>query len=194
VLEIACGRGGFAAKVVQIASQAPRFVAADFSIKAVAKGREYARDARHDSIAWHVADAQALAYANSTFDTVISCETIEHLPRPRTALAEFARVLKRGGRLFVTSPNYLGPLGLYRAYLRLRGRRFTEEGQPINRCLLLPRTAAWVETSGLRVELVTAAGHYLPWPGRPPIRVAALDRWAPLKWFALHSLLVACKP
>src|SRR5262249_27760351 len=82
-------------------------------------------------------------------DTVISCETIEHVPDPSRAVAELAQVLKPGGRLFLTTPNYFGPFGLYRAYLRLRRRRFTEVGQPINQLTLLPRTLRWIRRAGL---------------------------------------------
>lgn len=193
VLEIACGRGGLAVRLSQLSVPSPRLVAADFSLTAVTKGRAFARSTSQRSIAWQVGDAQRLGHADRTFDTVISCETIEHLPNPRAAIAEFQRVLKPGGRLFLTSPNYFGPLGLYRGYLRVRGRRFTEEGQPINRFLLLPQTAAWIRKAGLRVVRVNGSGHYVPWPGRPPIRIHVLDA-RPVKWFALHTLVVADKP
>jgi SAM-dependent methyltransferase len=117
------------------------------------------------------------------------------VPSVRGALAELARVLKRGGRLFVTTPNYLGPLGLYRGYLRLRGRRFSECGQPINRFMVLPVTAALMRRAGLRVTAIDAVGHYLPFPGRPPIRLSWLDEPRVVtRWAGHHSMLVAEKP
>jgi hypothetical protein len=86
-------------------------------------------------------------------------------------------------------------MGLYRAYLRLTGRRYTEGGQPINHPVVLPRTVAWVRRTGLRVLTVDAVGHYLPFPGRPPIEIAALSRPRRfMRWFGLHSLVVATKP
>ena len=194
VLEIACGRGGLACRLVQESAPAPHLVAADFSRTAVTKGRAFANGRSLSSLRWEVADAQSLPHPDNSFDTIISCETIEHLPRPRTALAEFHRVLKPGGRLFLTTPNYLGPLGLYRGYLRLVGRRYTEEGQPINRFLLAPLTRAWVQRTGLRVVGVDTTGLYLPWPRREPIRLRTLERWRALRWFGLHTLVVAVKP
>ena len=195
VLEIACGRGGFAAKLASLTQPPPSLVAADFSAAAVRKGKAFAQErSPDDSIFWAVGDAQHLAHRDASFDTVISCETIEHLPDPRAALAEFARVLKPRGRLLLTTPNYLGLLGLYRGYARMRGRPFTEEGQPINNFVLLPRTVRWVRGAGLTVVTVDATGHYLPWFGRPPIEMRVPGRVPLLRWMALHSLVVAEKP
>ena len=99
----------------------------------------------------------------------------QHVPNPRRAITELARVLRHGGKLLLTTPNYLGTLGLYRMYLRLRGRRFSEVGQPINKLTLLPLTRLWVAQAGLRVIAVDGVGHYLPVPGRPPVQLAAMD-------------------
>ena len=136
-------------------------------------------------------DAQAIGVASGSFDTVICCETLEHLHNPRAALTELARVLRPGGRLFLTTPNYLGPMGAYRGYLRLTGRRFSEEGQPINRFLLAPWLRRWVRGAGLRIIRRDGTGHYLPWPRRAPILLGT--RAPGLSTFGLHSLTVAVK-
>jgi 2-polyprenyl-3-methyl-5-hydroxy-6-metoxy-1,4-benzoquinol methylase len=193
ILEIGCGRGGFSCWIARQAEPQEQ-VAIDFSDTAVAKARAHASQAGLHAIHWETGDIQAIARPDASFDTVVSCETIEHVPDPRRAVRELARVLRRGGRLFLTTPNYLGPLGLYRGYLRLRGRRYTEEGQPINQFTILPRTMSWVKEAGLRVIVVDATGHYLPFPRRTPIRLETLDRLGKLtRWFALHSLVVAEK-
>ncbi len=196
ILEIGCGRGGFACWLASRPTPPHRLVAIDWSPVAIDKAREHAAAVGITGVLWEVGDIQAIEYRDAEFDTVVSCETIEHVPDPRRAVAELARVLKPRGRLFLTTPNYAGPMGMYRAYLRLRGRRFAEVGQPINQFTLLPRTVHWVRRAGLRVERVAAQGHYLPWPGRPPRRLLALERVAPdvLKWVSLHSLVVAHKP
>jgi 2-polyprenyl-3-methyl-5-hydroxy-6-metoxy-1,4-benzoquinol methylase len=194
ILEIGCGRGGFACWLAAHSALPAQVVAADFAETAVSKGAAWAAELRLNDVVWRVADVQALPFSDGDFDTVVSCETIEHVADPRQALRELARVLKPGGRLFLTTPNYLGPMGLYRVYLRLRGRRYTEEGQPINHCLLLPRVRGWVQRTGLTVERTDGVGQYLPWPGRPPRELPWLDRphWL-MRWFGLHSLLVARK-
>jgi ubiquinone/menaquinone biosynthesis C-methylase UbiE len=191
-LEIGCGRGSLARWLVARDTPPARLVAADFSSTAVRKARGASGAAAID---WQICDIQALPFATASFDTVISCETVEHLPDPARAVAELARVLKPGGRLLLTTPNYLNAMGLYRVYLRLTGRRYTETGQPLNRFTLLPRTRGWMRRAGLRVERAESAGHYLPYPGRPPVELSVGPRLAAwLSWFGLHSFVSARKP
>lgn len=189
VLEIACGRGELAAWCMAH-SRPAILLAADFSMSAVRLARR--RLAAAHAARCLQADVQAIALPAASMDTIICCETIEHVPDPRAALRELARVLRPGGRLFLTTPNYLGPIGGYRGYLRLRGRRFTEEGQPINHFLLAPLVRRWVRSAGLRTITAASSGHYLPFPGRPPILVIDASRW--LAPFGLHALTVAEKP
>jgi len=195
ILEIGSGRGGFACWLAGQAAKPATLVAADFARTAAHKGKAFARERGVLAVRWAIGDIQALAHRGNTFDTIISCETIEHVPDPPLAVRELARVLRPGGRLYLTTPNYLGTMGLYRIYLRLTGRRYTEEGQPINHLVVLPRTVVWVRRAGLRVLEIDAVGHYLPFPGRPPIEIPALNQPRQLmRWFGLHSLVVATKP
>jgi SAM-dependent methyltransferase len=52
-----------------------------------------------------VADALALPFATASVDAVIAAELLEHLPNPQAPLAEFARILKPGAPLVITTPN-----------------------------------------------------------------------------------------
>jgi SAM-dependent methyltransferase len=49
-----------------------------------------------------IADVEQLPFPDRTFDIVICCETLEHVPNPVSALNELARVCR--GRMFVTIP------------------------------------------------------------------------------------------
>ena len=47
-----------------------------------------------------------LPYEAAEFDIVFACDVIEHVPAPLEWTADLARVLKPGGRLILTTPNY----------------------------------------------------------------------------------------
>jgi len=69
-----------------------------------------ARIAAHNRVAFDVAgaDVSALPFRDDTFDFITMVETFEHIfneDRPR-ALAECRRVLKRNGRLVLSTPNH----------------------------------------------------------------------------------------
>ena len=195
VLEIGCGRGGFTCWLARHPARPVVLVAADIAATAIEKGRAFALQEKLSWIAWEVCDIHAICHPDSSFDTVISCETVEHVHDPRRTLREISRVLKPGGRLFLSVPNYCGSMGLYRAYLMLRGRKYTEVGQPINRLTLLPVTRRWIKRAGLQIACIDAVGHYLPLPGRPPIELASLnDPRRVMRWLGLHSVIVAVKP
>jgi len=193
ILEIGCGRGDFSCWLARELNERAHLVAADFSATAVGKGREYALS-QGLNLDWQVMDIQNIALADSSFDLIFSCETIEHVPDPARALRELARVLKPGGTLFLTTPNYMNAMGLYRGYMRLKGTRFTETGQPINNFVMLPRTLGWVRAAGLRVLRAESRGIYLPIPGRPWTEANWLDhpRWL-TRWLGLHSFVMATK-
>ena len=52
-------------------------------------------------------DAQPLPFRDESFDALFAGELVEHLPDPRPALVDFARVLRPGGTLILTTPNRL---------------------------------------------------------------------------------------
>jgi SAM-dependent methyltransferase len=191
VLEIGCGRGDFLCWLAQ--HTYAKLTGADFSTAGVSMGRDFAASLGL-SIQWQVMDIQSIAHLEATFDIVISCETVEHVPNPAKAIHELARILKPGGKLFLTTPNYLNAMGMYRGYMRLKGTPFTETGQPINNFVLLPRTRQWVLDAGLRLLHVESRGIYLPIPGRPWTKMEWLDRPRILtRWLGLHSLVIAEK-
>jgi SAM-dependent methyltransferase len=187
VLEIGCGAGAFAK---YLAGQGAEVTAADFSPSAV----ELASQLAGPLVRTLVADIQNLPFDDESFDLVVSLETLEHVPNPDQGLSELVRVTRIGGRLIVTTPNYLSLLGLYRAYLRLRGRRFTEAGQPINQPLLLVARVRKLSRLGCRVDTVDGRVHFLPLPRNRTLRLDFLER-APrvTKWFALHGLTAATR-
>lgn len=51
-----------------------------------------------------ISDIADIPVADSSFDAVMCIEVLEHVPDPKAAVAEFARILKRDGVLVITAP------------------------------------------------------------------------------------------
>lgn len=66
--------------------------------------------------------ALAVPFADESFDVAVIFQCLEHLPDPRLALSELARVTKPGGVVVVVGPNLVSPIvglrALRYAYLR----------------------------------------------------------------------------
>jgi SAM-dependent methyltransferase len=54
-----------------------------------------------------VADMRELPFADSSFDSVLSVQSLEHVPDPQRAVAEVARVLRPDGQAVFVTPNRL---------------------------------------------------------------------------------------
>jgi SAM-dependent methyltransferase len=50
-----------------------------------------------------IADLAALPLANASVDVAVCVQVLEHVSQPHTVLAEISRVLRPGGRLFLTT-------------------------------------------------------------------------------------------
>jgi SAM-dependent methyltransferase len=56
-------------------------------------------------------EVSAAQFSDATFDLVVALEVIEHLEQPASQLREWRRVLRPGGLLLVTTPNFRGLTG-----------------------------------------------------------------------------------
>lgn len=138
------------------------------------------------------ADASRLPIADASVDNVICLEVIEHLFDPGAALSEIDRVLKPGGRAWISIP-FMYPI--HNAPYDFQ--RFTEYGlrREIARTRMeisrLERSGHALRTSALLACLSLAGGaHEAPGPYRVlllPLAVAAIATINVLAW--LGSLL-----
>lgn len=57
-------------------------------------------------------DAQALPFADDSFDGAFCIDAFEHIPDPKQAASEIRRVVKPGGFFFLSAPNYENIAGM----------------------------------------------------------------------------------
>jgi len=197
VLEVACGRGGFSRL---LAARGASVCGADFSLAAleIAQRRIRGNGLTLARLALAQADSQRLPFADNSFDVIISCETIEHVPDPPAALKEMARVCRTGGLLYLTTPNYLNLMGLYEIYAGLFKRKPRSEfAQPLDRHLLFLQVRRFFRPSGWEILHSDGTVHQVPVPGRDPVTWHKLEssqlfrRW--LSPLALHYFLIGRK-
>lgn len=150
MLEIGCGRGGLSNYIASINPPPLKLYACDYSVDAltIAKARY---ENKNPQVCWQLEDIQALSFSDEVFDRIVSCETIEHVPYPKKALEELHRVLKPGGKVYLTCPNYFNFFGLWCIYRWLIGKPYTE-GQPYVNYMLLPRLLSWLYRVGFEIE------------------------------------------
>jgi ArsR family transcriptional regulator len=98
VLDIASGDGVLAEL---LAPHAHRYVCIDTSPRVVAAAKERLR--RYRNVEVREADMHALPFADASFDLVVLMHALTYAAKPAQAVAEAARVLKRGGRLLLSS-------------------------------------------------------------------------------------------
>src|SRR5215213_11365163 len=108
LLEIGCGAGNL---LLQATVSGSYSVALDLSMQALTFVRSRLEEARSGAeapagYACTQAIGEALPLADESFDCVLMSEVIEHLEEPQISIREAVRVLRPGGRLLITTPNY----------------------------------------------------------------------------------------
>src|SRR5215510_10290595 len=97
-LDVACGPGLLARA---FAPHVREYVGVDLTPAMVEKASAITRDAGITNAQFEIGDALRLPFTANTFDLVLSRLALHHMPDPRRAVREMARVLRPGGRLGV---------------------------------------------------------------------------------------------
>lgn len=189
VLEIGCGRGGFSNYLVNEFSDLDKLYACDYSDSALAIGK--LNEAKTNAIVWQKEDIQNLSFKDDSFDVVISCETIEHIPHPKKALEELYRVLRPGGKFILTCPNYFNLFGIWCLYRKIIGKPYTEGGQPYVNYILLPQIYGKLKKLGFKIEHFQASELVLP--ARVPKTFYGKKIPGNLKYFGSRTYYVMSK-
>jgi SAM-dependent methyltransferase len=94
VLDVGCATGGLSIAIAERARA--HVVGCDLSPSFLGHARRKSAD-----VEWVRGDAEALPFAASSFDRVLTSLLLHQVARPARALAEAFRVLRRGGKLVV---------------------------------------------------------------------------------------------
>jgi len=195
ILEVACGRGGFARELARCGA---RVAGCDFSFAAlrVCKAKLQALG-NGTSCTFVQGDTQVLPFADELFDIVVCCETIEHVPDVKSAVRELWRVARPEGKLFLTTPNYANLMGLYDLYARVRHPR-RKDDQPFDRRQWFLQVRKWVRDAGWAILRTDGTVHQLPIiPRHNPVELRFLESNLMIRRLlspiAFHYFLIAEK-
>jgi len=117
LLDIAGGTGDVAFRALEAGGELTRATVCDINADMLAVGRERA-DAHHlgDSITFTEGNAEALPFADRSFDAVTIAFGIRNVPRIDAALAEAFRVLRIGGKFLCLEFSAVDVPGIDRLY------------------------------------------------------------------------------
>jgi len=106
VLDVGCGRGHIGAVVEE---HRGTYTGVDFV-------------ASRAGFRLTLADGARLPFADGSFDALFCIDAFEHFPDPGAAVREFRRVLRCGGFVFLSVPNYANVAGIVKWYCERSGR------------------------------------------------------------------------
>lgn len=165
ILDAACGEG-----VTKIfLPRRHSYAGVDFS------SRSLLRAQRYHPAPYFRSDLNYLPFAPATFDVVVCLQALQYLQHPETALRQMARVLKPGGMLVMTVPNYQSFKYRHQGLPSLQLQRF--DRGIIHNLLSQDFQIQAIETRGIWIPIPTISIHA---PGR------VSDRWG-LSWTVVAS-------
>ena len=103
VIDVGCGTGYFA---YQVAKKGGNVLGIDYSEEAIKIAKERYQ---HPNLVYKKIDVSKKIIEK--FDVVVSIGTLEHMDNPFLMLKKLKKSLKQGGKIIITSPNWLNPRG-----------------------------------------------------------------------------------
>lgn len=107
ILDVGSGAGQIAKHLLKYSDPGARITCIDLSRQMLIRARQRMKSRVPSFV---TADLSYLPFADESFDGVTCGYVLEHLPEPQMGLAELARVMRPGGRMFLltTEDNFSG--------------------------------------------------------------------------------------
>jgi ubiquinone/menaquinone biosynthesis C-methylase UbiE len=160
ILDVGSGAGQIARHLLKFSDPEARITCFDLSWEMMRRARHRLKSSRPRYV---VADLTLLPFSDASFDCVTCGYVLEHLPDARMGLAELARVMKPGAKMFLltTEDNFSGAwtsrLWCCRTYNRQELRRTCEAlGLAWQKELWFTPMHKVLRAGGICVELVKA--------------------------------------
>jgi ubiquinone/menaquinone biosynthesis C-methylase UbiE len=106
VLDLGCGPGTITRGIAEQIAPGGELIAVDAAEAQLELAAAHCADIPGVELTFKSADAQDLPFDDASFDLVFAHALLEHLPAPEQALREMWRVLRPGGILAVSSPDW----------------------------------------------------------------------------------------
>lgn len=166
ILDLAGGTGDIA---FRLARSGARVTVADINPDMLAVGRERARQRGLEGLAFEVANAESMPFADNSFDAVTIAFGIRNVTDIEAALRDIRRILKWGGRFFClefSTTEWPGFARLYDVYSRAvvprMGALVARDAdsyrylvESIRRFPPMPAFGAMIEAAGFRRVAIT---------------------------------------
>jgi ubiquinone/menaquinone biosynthesis C-methylase UbiE len=124
-LDVGCGIGYGSAYLVR--KGATKVIGGDKSEDALSYARDTATTSPNGALEFRQFDATFLPFANNSFDMVVSFEVIEHVKDYKGFLSEIHRVLRRGGKLILSTPNREAGAFMFETDWKYHAHEFSKE-------------------------------------------------------------------
>ena len=180
------GVGGSGATVIEAARFGVDAVGCDLSVEGILAASRMASDQGVDERAsFYVCAAESLPFQDDTFASASAVAVLEHLDDDAPAIAEIARVLRPGGRVWITVPHayrYIPP-AIWPLYLwhdrRIGHKRHYDEGRLVQACARAGLRHVGTHYSGHPVKILQLAASVI---------LPALRRTRSPLWWRLEQL------